>query len=1566
MSPTQRPHNRLKRCVAHALVLAMLTPQWATVAYGAATPLADVPIAAKVTAKPNIVYTVDDSGSMSNYFLPDFVVLNYCKGGGGTTACSTARNNPGAGGNFFDPPFWASDFNHLAYNPNVTYSPPLKADGLPLTYSIGTVTDNAGNQNAAGTMQKIQADPYLAPATLHNLSGNVAVPLYCNSDWPLDTTIGANGQYDATKGRDCRINGTKYDALGPSPNSPAVAGDYHYPWQYNAAPGKDSTQYYFSQGSPKALWCDKNAAGWPTVSCATYCPAGVPTKTSIPQTWTPTGNVNTCCTGAGAPVAGCTAASTYSPASCNTSTIYCSPGLGKPGECTSGCSCNTQITGRNGTCSYVDPTSGVTITTGSLACSGSGCTATCPNVNVVTGCTIGSPSSECAAATGYCNAFIKGSATTTLLDDANLVNGGTGTVCRHNNQAYGAEPANPLTYNTAALGGLAPWNTKVTGTASAGTPNPPLKWGFRAGQACPAVPSTVSIPRHYYVVDSVQFCNGTIGTNNDKWKGFGTGTCQDKNDLTTYRNVQYGSFKRVDLIAAQAPFSYTDPVTGAAMTRTLAQEQQNYANWYAYYRTRILATKTTSAIAFSYLDDTYRVGFQNLGSEMPPNGVGAAIKWVDVGDFTGTALGTTRGDWYNTLFNIAITTYTTPIMNGMLRVGNLFETGGAGGLPASVTPLPAGAKDPITVSCQSNYHILFTDGFTNQAALPTVAGNKDLTIPAWTGITQVPPDQVLTTLPSGSNWPKPFIETAPAMSDTLADIAAYYWARDLRSGMKNDVPAPSGKGGADADPTKDVAWWQHVNFNALSFGSEGVLDANDQTTTIGAIKAGTQAWPRTTPNPNQPTNPPGNPGATAVDDLWHATVMGRGRFVYARSPIEVSYGLANILAGIQNQRKSRVGAAFNGQVLDSTNNIIYQATIEPGWSGDLLKVQIDPATGDEVTTVWQAGPVLNTMLTPTLPTDEPWFTARKVVTVDKATGKGVPFTYATLHVDQRKSLSSDPVQQQKIIAYLRGADHFNAGAQTIEGVQIGQFRLRSGKLGDISNAQAVVVGPPTRPYLDINDKFYSTFKTAQAARPERVFAAANDGMLHAFDTADGKEVYAFIPGALFRGDAASVTTQDVTGIQSLTYQDGGVPIFRHRFFVDSSPRVADVDFGNGTGDWHTILVGGLGKGGNTYYALDITSASAADESVAAAKVLWEWRNPDNDDYVDPVTGMHRLQTWPGYTYGRPVIVKTKAFGWTVLVTSGYNNKSGLGKLYFLNPQTGALMHTMTTTAGSPGDPSGLAQIHAFVKDFRNQVAEQVYGGDLMGNLWRFDISGATTASWTVDLLAKLVDDASPAQPQPITTAPQIEIDLNNGVDRYVMIGTGRLLDTSDLTTPSPPQRQTMYAIRDGTLDSVKPSSDLPIDTSRATTPLKPISADGISSIAGGAPDGWYHDLPNADPATAERIVVDVAADVNVAAYIGTQAPNDPCIISLPASLYARDYTTARSLLESGGTTVASILWSSGAVGGTLVGRVNPVTGEQSLGWLLSKEVPGSEPVDIQNPVKGPGNRLTWRLLTGQQ
>jgi len=79
----------------------------------------------------------------------------------------------------------------------------------------------------------------------------------------------------------------------------------------------------------------------------------------------------------------------------------------------------------------------------------------------------------------------------------------------------------------------------------------------------------------------------------------------------------------------------------------------------------------------------------------------------------------------------------------MYRVGNLFEKGTAAGVPVGVTPLPGSAKDPIILTCQSNYHILFTDGFTNQAVLPIGAGNKDLTIPTYGNLWRLPADHTL-------------------------------------------------------------------------------------------------------------------------------------------------------------------------------------------------------------------------------------------------------------------------------------------------------------------------------------------------------------------------------------------------------------------------------------------------------------------------------------------------------------------------------------------------------------------------------------------------------------------------------------------------------------------------------------------------------------------------------------------------------------------------------------------------------------------------------------------------------
>ncbi len=84
-------------------------------------------------------------------------------------------------------------------------------------------------------------------------------------------------------------------------------------------------------------------------------------------------------------------------------------------------------------------------------------------------------------------------------------------------------------------------------------------------------------------------------------------------------------------------------------------------------------------------------------------------------------------------------------------------------------------------------------------------------------------------------------------------------------------------------------------------------------------------------------------------------------------------GLSGILAGIANQPKTRVGAAFSGQVLNAANNIIYEATIEQGWAGDLLKVQIDPTNGDELAQLWNAAKAVTDQIDPVKTgVAEPW------------------------------------------------------------------------------------------------------------------------------------------------------------------------------------------------------------------------------------------------------------------------------------------------------------------------------------------------------------------------------------------------------------------------------------------------------------------------------------------------------------------------------------------------------------------------------------------------------------------
>lgn len=1424
--------------------------------------LADEPIAARPRAEPSVVTTVDDSTSMLSEFLPDWVIKAPPGGSGSAGFCRdatglmnalcgyggdsrspeyiyTASNTPyptyaaGSPPNAFTysassipdwhrawpAPVHSAALNRIYYDPAIDYAPPLDSTGTPYPQQT--------------TYTSVTADPWASVMRNINLTSSVNVGLYCNTDWPLTT----NWNPSAGGGDWCRVNGTNYAS-----RSPPTTGDYQYPWRKTS--GIDDTKYFWRNGGNMTLWCDKSSPRWPrscTASGSTYtCPPGetyVPPAT-LPQACVQTGTTTGCL--------GFT--TTYDPPGCNTDPRYGAPGPCAGPEClhcasSTTCTGGTGIIGKTGVCRLSSTLSG-----GSGAacnCSGASCTLpACPDFNPggIGSCSGGSPATldpgttTCSPKSGDCSDKLWDSATNaeavpnvTLLQDSNTL----GEVCRHNNQAYSdGTSALPFNYGSAH----AKYKSAIT-------------------SGCVGIPASASIPRHYWKT-SVEWCEQKIVAPNDKWNGFGkAGACQDdhdsahpypryyqygvpKSDPAYADNYTYPAFERVDLRTTGANYTHTfrRGSTAVTITRTPAQEFTNYANWFAYYRTRIQLAKTVISQNFKYLNDKYQVGFHTLSNK-------PTSSFVNPNYFTASQ----KQLWYEQLFAITVPMGNiTPSLDAVVRIGELYKNSGNAAL--------AGSTDPIKLSCQKNYHLLFTDGITNQPGLPSVlVGNVDNTV-----LSLPQPLVVAPPIEKDRPWPAPYREDPNASTaDSLSDYAMHYWVTDLRPGMQNNVPTG-----------EDVAPWQHLNFAALSLGTEGLLPSASPAATEAKIEAGVACglfnpckWPSPVPKVWQPV-------AGGVDDLWHAAVNGRGRFVNARTSRELGLGIAAILEDITSAQGGRVGVVFANPNLSSTNNFTYRAGFVEKWGGTLQKLELQ-TSGDVRPSrmLWEASAALFRQTTPTVLLPTPWYTERRIVTLDEANPpKAVPFLHNKLgSATQLPSLGPDATAQVEVVEYLRGR-------RDLEGDSDGQFRTRASPLGDIVNSQPVFVANPQWQYEDANDPGYSAFKDAHKNRPTRIYVGANDAMLHAFDDSDGSEAWAFIPRDFYRKD-------DWAGLIGLTWQPGALPAYQHRYFVDATPRVVDADFGSG--DWRTLLVAGLGKGGRSYFAFDVTEpAGFSDEDKVASKFLWEFRNADM-----------------GYTFGRPAIVKTRAHGWVVVVSNGYNSPSGQSKLYFLKASDGTLLKTMcagndggdgcSAPFGSASAPAGMAHFAGYVRDSRNQTVEQIYGGDLYGNLWRFDVYDQNPANWKVEKLAELRD--ANGNRQPVTTPPQIELDIQSGAERWVIVGTGRLLGEPDTELGVTALQQSLYALRDGTQTAPAP----------ITAPLTRAELDLVSGAVGlgsgvVAENGWYDDLP-----TGERIIAPPQASIGLVAYVSSKLSTDKCEVGLPGDVYVRSFANGETALPGG-------------------------------------------------------------------
>jgi hypothetical protein len=216
------------------------------------------------------------------------------------------------------------------------------------------------------------------------------------------------------------------------------------------------------------------------------------------------------------------------------------------------------------------------------------------------------------------------------------------------------------------------------------------------------------------------------------------------------------------------------------------------------------------------------------------------------------------------------------------------------------------------------------------------------------------------------------------------------------------------------------------------------------------------------------------------------------------------------------------------------------------------------------------------------------------------------------------------------------------------------------KLGDIIHSTPVVVGPP--PYYYPFDQ-YAAFKRDRSLvhkRDNLVYVGSNDGLLHVFNLADGKEKWAFLPRSLQArlNLAANGPTYDMCSAG-----------YCHKYLLDGTPQVADVfaEFGGGTKKWRTLLVVGQRKGGTAYSALDVTSGQSPDPSNPdPAKFLWEFTDADlGQSWAD--AAIERVKDATG---------ATGATAWGAFFGSGYHENENL------QPQKEALLYGIQADTGA--------------------------------------------------------------------------------------------------------------------------------------------------------------------------------------------------------------------------------------------------------------------------------------------
>lgn len=804
---------------------------------------------------------------------------------------------------------------------------------------------------------------------------------------------------------------------------------------------------------------------------------------------------------------------------------------------------------------------------------------------------------------------------------------------------------------------------------------------------------------------------------------------------------------------------------------TAAQQQQNFAIWYSFYRTRALSVMSAAMNEVNGItNSTVRFGWQTL---IQCATFGTTCTGYDSVNHTNrirTLTSAVKTDFSNWLQRFKLSG-ATPMRSALKRAGDYFTLSGINSPYAEEPYVTLGTE----LSCRRNYHLLFTDGLWNSDSGFSIGGNVDSTAQ---------------TLPDGKSYtpqyPYKNTSTAPpstySYSNSLADIAFYYWMTDLRktagTALTNNITPRIVDLSGDAtsqywNPKNDPATWQHmVNFTiGLGLSSTMTDPAWGGGTYAGdypALAAGTKFWPPIQESPTLGSEPPGH-----VYDLWHAAIDSRGQFFSVEDPTSLSNAFKSILSSIVNSESSATALAANSTSIQvtlgstTTNTVLYQARFQSAdWSGRFDAFPVN-SSGGVNTAYWSADKLI------------PEHTARNIITYNG--GSKETFTNCTGSLltalggvvstcnDKLAWLRGNTSKEQRFAGGIfRNRTVRNTVTATVNDVVLNNGHTNV--LGDIINSDPAYAKNGDYGYggslVTMPEKStYNAFVAGNSSRVPAVYVGANDGMLHAFradlaDTNSGKELFAYVPAGVY------------SRLNALTD-----PAYIHKYSVDGPPSVGDAYLGS----WKTVLVSGLGGGGKSIYALDIS----APDSFGPSNVLWEYSGSAVDTGGTGTTDVDGM----GLTYSQPQIARLKDGSWAAIFGNGYNSTSDKAFLYIVNLSTGVLIKKIATDSTVS---NGLSTPYLYDAD-GDKIIDAVYAGDLQGRMWKFDLSAASSASWGVGNGGVPLFTATngSGQVQPITAPPTVGGHPNGGV--LVYFGTGSYLTSADVMNT---QVQSFYAIWD--------------------------------------------------------------------------------------------------------------------------------------------------------------------------